>query len=131
MDMMKKVPIREQDPAVRAKNFDEVCLGYTKEQAMLEALRCLECKNPLCVIGCPVSVPIPEFVHQVKKGDFDRAFEIISECNTLPAICGRVCPQECQCEGKCVRGIKGESVAIGNSRSTCKTEPWASCLCLM
>ena len=113
MDMMKKVPIREQDPKVRATNFDEVCLGYTKEQAMLEASRCLECKNPLCVIGCPVSVHIPEFIHQIKEGDFDKAFEIISECNTLPAICGRVCPQECQCEGKCVRGIKGESVSIG------------------
>ena len=113
MDMMKKVPIREQDPEVRAKNFDEVCLGYTKEQAMLEATRCLECKNPFCVMGCPVSVPIPEFIHKVKEGDFDKAFEIISECNTLPAICGRVCPQESQCEGKCVRGIKGESVAIG------------------
>ncbi len=113
MDMTKKVPIREQDPVTRAKNFDEVCLGYTKEQAMLEATRCLECKNPFCVMGCPVSVPIPEFIHKVKEGDFDKAFEIISECNTLPAICGRVCPQESQCEGKCVRGIKGESVAIG------------------
>ena len=113
MDMKKKVPIREQAPEVRAHNFDEVCLGYTKEQAMLEATRCLECKNPLCVMGCPVSVPIPEFIHKVKEGDFDKAFEIISECNTLPAICGRVCPQESQCEGKCVRGIKGESVAIG------------------
>lgn len=113
MDMKKKVPIREQAPEVRAHNFDEVCLGYTKEQAMLEATRCLECKNPLCVMGCPVSVPIPEFIHKVKEGDFEKAFEIISECNTLPAICGRVCPQESQCEGKCVRGIKGESVAIG------------------
>lgn len=113
MDMLKKVPIREQDPKVRAKNFDEVCLGYTKEQAIAEASRCLECKNPLCVMGCPVSVPIPEFISKVKEGDFDTAFEIVSECNTLPAICGRVCPQESQCEGKCVRGIKGESVAIG------------------
>ena len=113
MDMKKKVPIREQDPKVRATNFDEVCLGYTEEQAILEATRCLECKNPFCVMGCPVSVPIPEFIHKVKEGDFDRAFEIISECNTLPAICGRVCPQESQCEGKCVRGIKGEAVSIG------------------
>lgn len=113
MDMKKKVPIREQDPKVRATNFNEVCLGYTKEQAMREATRCLECKNPLCVMGCPVSVPIPEFISKVKEGDFDEAFKIISECNTLPAICGRVCPQESQCEGKCVRGIKGDSVAIG------------------
>lgn len=113
MDMKKKVPIREQDPKVRATNFKEVCLGYTKEQAIAEASRCLECKNPLCVMGCPVSVPIPEFISKVKEGDFDTAFEIVSECNTLPAICGRVCPQESQCEGKCVRGIKGESVAIG------------------
>lgn len=113
MDMKKKVPICEQDPKVRAKNFDEVCLGYTKEEAMLEASRCLECKNPFCVMGCPVSVPIPEFIHKVKDGDIDGAFKVICECNTLPAICGRVCPQESQCEKKCVRGIKGEAVAIG------------------
>jgi len=113
MDMKKQVPICEQDPKVRAKNFDEVCLGYTKEQAIAEATRCLECKNPLCVMGCPVSVPIPEFISKVKTGDFMDAFKIISECNTLPAICGRVCPQESQCEKKCVRGIKGESIAIG------------------
>ncbi len=113
MDMLKRVPIKEQDPKVRAANFDEVCLGYTKEEAMLEASRCLECKNPMCVMGCPVSVPIPEFISKVKDGDFDTAFKLISECNTLPAICGRVCPQETQCEGKCIRGIKGDSVAIG------------------
>lgn len=113
MDMLKKVPISEQDPKVRAHNFSEVCLGYTEEEAVLEASRCLECKNPLCVMGCPVSVHIPQFVSKVKEGKFDEAFEIISECNTLPAICGRVCPQESQCEGKCIRGIKGESVAIG------------------
>ncbi|MBQ7133863.1 MAG: NADPH-dependent glutamate synthase [Ruminococcus sp.] len=113
MDMLKKVPISEQDPKVRAHNFDEVCLGYTEEEAILEASRCLECKNPLCVMGCPVSVHIPQFVAKVKEGKFDEAFEIISECNTLPAICGRVCPQESQCEGKCIRGIKGEAVAIG------------------
>lgn len=113
MDIKKKVPISEQDPKVRATNFDEVCLGYTKEEAMLEASRCLECKNPLCVTGCPVSVHIPQFIHKVKEGDFDGAFKTICECNTLPAICGRVCPQESQCESKCVRGIKGEAVAIG------------------
>lgn len=113
MDMSKKVPISEQDPKVRAHNFDEVCLGYTKEEAMKEASRCLECKNPMCVMGCPVSVHIPEFIAKVKEGDICSAFKIICECNTLPAICGRVCPQESQCEGKCIRGIKGESVAIG------------------
>ncbi len=113
MDMTKKVKISEQDPKIRATNFKEVCLGYTKEEAILEASRCLECKNPMCVIGCPVSVHIPQFISKIKDGDFDEAFKIISECNTLPAICGRVCPQESQCEGKCIRGIKGESVAIG------------------
>lgn len=113
MDMTKRVPISEQDPKVRATNFDEVCLGYTEEEAMLEASRCLECKNPQCVIGCPVSVHIPNFIHEIKNGDFDKAFKVISECNTLPAICGRVCPQESQCEAKCIRGIKGEAVAIG------------------
>ncbi len=113
MDIKKRVPICEQDPKVRAKNFDEVCLGYTAQQAIQEATRCLECKNPLCVMGCPVSVPIPEFISKVKTGDFMDAFKIISECNTLPAICGRVCPQESQCEKRCVRGIKGEAVAIG------------------
>ena len=113
MDMLKRVPISEQDPKVRATNFKEVCLGYTKEEAMLEASRCLECKNPMCVMGCPVSVHIPEFISKVKEGDFDTAYKIISECNTLPAICGRVCPQETQCEGKCIRGIKGDAVAIG------------------
>ena len=113
MDMKKKVPISEQDPIVRAHNFDEVCLGYTEEEAILEATRCLECKNPMCIIGCPVSVNIPGFISKVKEGDFCGAFKVICDCNTLPAICGRVCPQESQCEGKCVRGIKGESVAIG------------------
>lgn len=113
MGMKKRVPIREQDAKVRATNFQEVCQGYTLEQAVAESTRCLECKNPLCVMGCPVSVPIPEFVSKVKTGDFDEAFKLISECNTLPAICGRVCPQESQCEGKCVRGIKGDAVAIG------------------
>ena len=113
MDMQKKVPISEQDPIVRAQNFDEVCLGYTEEEAILEASRCLECKNPMCVMGCPVSVHIPDFISKIKKGDFCSAFKVICECNTLPAICGRVCPQESQCEGKCIRGIKGESIAIG------------------
>lgn len=109
----KKVTMPEQDPEVRARNFDEVTLGYTKEMAMEEASRCLNCKNKPCVTGCPVSVRIPEFVAQVAKGDFEKAYEIISSTNSLPAVCGRVCPQENQCEGKCVRGIKDEPVSIG------------------
>lgn len=113
MDMTKRVPISEQDPKIRATNFEEVCLGYTEEEAMLEASRCLECKNPQCVNNCPVNVNIPLFIREIKNGDFDEAFKIISQCNTLPAICGRVCPQESQCESKCIRGIKGDAVAIG------------------
>ncbi len=103
----------EQDPLVRNKNFGEVALGYTEETAIAEANRCLNCKKPVCVEGCPVNVKIPEFISLVAKGDFKAAYEKISETNSLPAVCGRVCPQERQCEGKCVRGIKGESVAIG------------------
>ena len=113
MDVMKKVPIKEQDPAVRAKNFEEVCLGYTKEEAVEEASRCLNCKNPLCVQGCPVSISIPNFIQKVKEEDFEGAYRVINESSSLPAVCGRVCPQETQCEGKCVRGIKGEAVSIG------------------
>ena len=113
MDMMTRVPISEQDPKERAKNFDEVCLGYTEEEAVAEAQRCLNCKKPLCVGGCPVSINIPAFIQEVKNKNFERAYEIISESSALPAVCGRVCPQETQCEGKCVRGIKGEAVAIG------------------
>ena len=110
---MTKVPMPEQAPEVRNKNFEEVALGYTKEMAMEEATRCLQCKNPLCRQGCPVNVPIPGFIEKVAEGDFDAAYEIITSENALPAICGRVCPQENQCEGKCVRGIKGEPVSIG------------------
>ena len=113
MDMMKKVPIREQDPAVRATNFDEVCLGYNEEEAVAEAQRCLDCKNPRCVTGCPVNISIPAFIQEVKNRNFAKASEIISESSALPAVCGRVCPQETQCEGVCVRGIKGEAVSIG------------------
>lgn len=112
-DVLKKVPVREQNPQVRAANFDEVCLGYNKEEAMEEASRCLNCKNAKCVQGCPVSINIPGFVHEVKEGNFEAAYQIISESSALPAICGRVCPQESQCEGKCIRGIKGEAVSIG------------------
>ncbi len=113
MDVLKKVPVREQDPKVRATNFDEVCLGYNIEEAMEEASRCINCKNAQCIKGCPVSINIPGFIEQVKLGDFDKAYEILSESSALPAVCGRVCPQESQCEGKCIRGIKGEPISIG------------------
>lgn len=113
MDVMKKVPVREQDPRVRAANFEEVCLGYGKEEAMEEAARCLNCKNAQCMKGCPVSIDIPGFISQVKEGNFEEAYQIISKSSALPAVCGRVCPQESQCEGKCIRGIKGEPVSIG------------------
>jgi glutamate synthase (NADPH/NADH) small chain len=109
----KKVQMPEQEPHIRNKNFDEVTLGYTKEQAMEEATRCLNCKQRFCVEGCPVNVPIPEFIQEVTKGNFKKAYEIITTENALPAICGRVCPQENQCEGKCIRGKKGEPVGIG------------------
>ncbi len=108
-----KVPIPEQDPKVRAHNFEEVTLGYTKEMAMEEATRCLNCKNMPCVSGCPVGVRIPEFIKKITEGEFEQAYEIIHSTNGLPAVCGRVCPQERQCESKCVRGKKGEPVGIG------------------
>ncbi len=110
---LEKVKMPEQDPNVRNKNFKEVALGYTKEQAMEEATRCLNCRNKPCMTGCPVGVPIPEFISHVVEGEFEEAYQVITRENALPAICGRVCPQESQCEGKCVRGIKGESVGIG------------------
>jgi len=113
MDRMKKTPVKEQDPKVRATNFDEVCLGYTVEEAMQEASRCLNCKNPLCVTQCPVSIDIPGFIKCAKEGDFAQAAKVIARTSALPAVCGRVCPQEVQCEGKCILGIKGEPVAIG------------------
>ena len=113
MDVLKKVPVREQEAKVRAANFEEVCLGYNKEEAMEEAARCINCKNAQCVKGCPVSINIPGFVEQVKEGNFEKAYQIISESSALPAVCGRVCPQESQCEGKCIRGIKGEPISIG------------------
>ena len=111
--MLKKVPVREQDPKVRATNFEEVCYGYNMDEAVEEAQRCLHCKNAPCVTGCPVNVPIPDFIDRIKEGDFNGAYQIIRSQNALPAICGRVCPQESQCESKCVRGIKGDPVGIG------------------
>lgn len=108
-----KVPMPQQEPDVRNKNFDEVATGYTAKMAMEEATRCINCKNKPCMTGCPVNVPIPGFIEQVAAGNFEKAYEIITSENALPAICGRVCPQENQCEGKCVRGIKGEPVSIG------------------
>ena len=113
IDVLKKVPVREQDAKVRATNFDEVCLGYNKEEAMCEATRCINCKNAQCIKGCPVSINIPGFIEKVKEGDIEAAYHIISESSALPAVCGRVCPQESQCEGKCIRGIKGEALSIG------------------
>ena len=113
MDVMKKVPVREQDAKERATNFEEVCLGYSMEEAMEEASRCINRKNAQCVKGCPVSINIPGFIEKVKEGNMEEAYQIISESSALPAVCGRVCPQESQCEGKCIRGIKGESISIG------------------
>ena len=113
MDVLKKVPVREQAPDVRNKNFDEVCLGYNIDEAKEEAERCLNCKNAQCIKGCPVSINIPGFIAQVKDGNIEEAYKVISESSALPAVCGRVCPQESQCEGKCIRGFKGEAISIG------------------
>ena len=112
-DMMVRIPVREQDPKVRATNFKEVCLGYNKEEAEAEAARCLNCKKPRCVEGCPVSIDIPGFITKVKESDVKGAYDVISQSSALPAVCGRVCPQESQCEGVCVRGVKGDPVSIG------------------
>ena len=113
MDMMKKIPVREQDRKVRATNFQEVCYGYNEEEAVLEASRCLNCKNARCIAGCPVKIDIPTFISQVKEKDYLAAANTIAKSSALPAVCGRVCPQESQCEGQCVRGIKGEAISIG------------------
>jgi glutamate synthase (NADPH/NADH) small chain len=112
-DALKRTPVREQEPKVRATNFDEVCLGYSKEEAMDEATRCLNCKNAKCIQGCPVSINIPKFIQELKAGEIEKAYDTIGESSALPAVCGRVCPQETQCEGRCIRGIKGEPVSIG------------------
>ena len=113
MDVLKKVPVREQAPDVRNKNFEEVCLGYNMEEAQEEAARCINCKNAQCILGCPVAIDIPAFIAAVKEEKFEEAFQIISKSSALPAVCGRVCPQESQCEGKCIRGFKGEPISIG------------------
>ncbi len=113
VDVMKRIPVREQEPKVRAKNFDEVCLGYNQEEAMAEASRCIQCKNPQCVKGCPVSIDIPGFIKEVAQGNPTEAYHVISKYSALPAVCGRVCPQESQCEAKCIRGIKGDAISIG------------------
>ncbi|HKM33797.1 MAG TPA: NADPH-dependent glutamate synthase [Lachnospiraceae bacterium] len=113
MDVLKKTPVREQDARERATNFKEVCLGYNIEEAMEEASRCINCKNAKCINGCPVAIDIPAFIENVKTGDIEAAYQVISESSALPAVCGRVCPQESQCEEKCIRGIKGEPVSIG------------------
>lgn len=113
MTNLEKIPMRTQRPDVRNKNFEEVELGYNDEEAVKEASRCLNCKNPRCVEGCPINIKIPEFISAIKDQDIEKAYKIISESSSLSAICGRVCPQEKQCEGKCVRGIKGDSIAIG------------------
>lgn len=113
MNNLTRVPVREQSPEQRAKNFDEVCYGYNAEEAVEEASRCLNCKNAACVKGCPVGINIPSFIKEIKDGNFEKAYGIIAESSSLPSVCGRVCPQETQCEGKCVRGIKGEPISIG------------------
>ena len=113
MDVLKKTPVREQDAKVRATNFEEVCLGYNKEEAMEEASRCIKCNNAQCIKGCPVAINIPGFIKEVENDNIEEAYKIIGQSSALPAICGRVCPQESQCEGKCIRGIKGEPISIG------------------
>ncbi|MDO4617031.1 MAG: NADPH-dependent glutamate synthase [Lachnospiraceae bacterium] len=112
-DVLHKIPVREQDPKVRATNFEEVCYGYNQEEAVAEAERCIHCKNAKCIEGCPVSINIPDFIGNVKEGKFEEAYQVIGQSSALPAICGRVCPQESQCEGRCIRGVKGEPISIG------------------
>jgi glutamate synthase (NADPH/NADH) small chain len=113
MDVLKKVPVREQEAKVRAGNFEEVCYGYNLEEAQNEANRCITCKNAKCIKGCPVAIDIPGFIQKVKEADMEGAYQVLSQATALPAVCGRVCPQESQCEGQCIRGIKGEPVSIG------------------
>jgi glutamate synthase (NADPH/NADH) small chain len=110
---ISRVPVREQDPKVRATNFEEVSYGYNAEEAVLEASRCIQCKNPRCVPACPVTIQIPQFIKALRDGDYKQSAEIIARDSLLPSVCGRVCPQESQCEGACILGVKGEPVAIG------------------
>ena len=117
-NVLERVPVREQDPKVRATNFEEVCYGYNKEEAMEEAQRCINCKNARCIQGCPVSINIPGFISHVKEGNIEEAYKVIGESSALPAICGRVCPQESQCESKCIRGIKGDPISIGKLKDS-------------
>ena len=112
-NVLERIPVREQDPKVRATNFEEVCHGYNQEEAMCEASRCIGCKNAQCIKGCPVGINIPGFISEIKAGNMEEAYRIISEASALPAVCGRVCPQESQCEGRCIRGIKGDAISIG------------------
>ncbi|MBQ6286582.1 MAG: NADPH-dependent glutamate synthase [Bacteroidales bacterium] len=126
-ERIPRVPVREQDPKVRAHNFEEVCYGYDLQEALREASRCLHCKNPRCVAACPVSIKIPEFIAKVKEGDITGAAAIIAEDSSLPAVCGRVCPQETQCEGSCILGVKGEPVAIGKLERFVADHTFTSC----
>ncbi len=119
----KKCPMPTQDPNVRNKNFEEVALGYTEEMAVNEAKRCIHCKNKPCQTGCPVGIDIPEFIGHVAEGDFEAAYQVIARSSSLPAVCGRVCPQESQCEGKCTRGIKNEPVGIAPNRARFRIYP--------
>ena len=112
--MDSKVKMRVQDPKVRCTNFDEVELGYNDEEALLEANRCLQCKKPMCVTGCPVNIAIPEFIKEIREKNIKGAYEVISRSSSLSSICGRVCPQERQCESKCIKGLKGDAIAIGS-----------------
>ena len=123
-DVLKKVPVREQEPKVRATNFEEVCYGYNKEEAMEEATRCLNCKNARCIQGCPVSINIPAFIAEIKEGNIEEAYKVIGQSSALPAICGRVCPQESQCESKCVRGIKGDAYLSVNWKDLSQIMHW-------
>ena len=116
MDVLTRVPVCEQEPDVRAVNFEEVCFGYTEEEAMEEASRCLNCKKPKCMQGCPVSIEIPDFLMQVKEGNFEESYQILSRSSALPAVCGRVCPQETQCEGVCIRAVSYTHLTLPTKR---------------
>ena len=128
-DMMVKVPVREQEPQVRAANFEEVCLGYNKEEAMAEAERCLNCKNAKCIAGCPVAIDIPAFIEEVKKGEIEEAARVIAKASAVPAVCGRVCPQETQCEGQCIRASRESQFPSESWSVLWPTGPESMALC--